>query len=403
MSEKKDIYKQLLIKYLYFNKELSVADLSHLTDKSLPYIARMLNELMESGVVVESGHAHSTGGRRPQMYSLKADSMFIVSVAMDQFITRIGILDMHNRYVAKAEKIELPLTDNKEALSQLGKLLNDFILGSGIPKEKIIGIGIGMPGFVDVTKGVNYSFLESGNESITTHIESATDLPVLIDNDSSLIALAEYRLGAARHKLNAMVINIGWGIGLGLILNGKLFRGQNGFAGEFSHIPLFTNNKICECGKTGCLETETSLLVIAEKAIQGLKEGRTSILRNLSLEHVEETFKAVMDAAAKGDKYAVELVSQAAYHIGRGLAILIHVLNPEQIVLSGRGVLAGRIWLAPIQQALNEHCIPRMADQIEIVISSLGYEGERLGGAALVMEHFEALVQQKKNQQWLYA
>ena len=402
MSEKKDTYKQLLVKHLYFNKELSVADLSGLTDKRRPYIARMLNELVEKGWVVESGHANSTGGRRPQMYSLKADSMFIVSVAMDQFITRIGILDMHNRYVAKAEKIELPLHNNKEALSQLGKILNDFIQSSGVPKEKIVGIGIGMPGFVDVTKGINYSFLESGNESITDHISAATGLPVLIDNDSSLIALAEYRLGAARNKHNAMVINIGWGIGLGLILNGKLFRGQNGFAGEFSHIPLFTNDKICECGKMGCLETETSLLVIAEKAIDGLKEGRTSILKNLSLDHVEETFKSVMDAAVKGDKYAVELVSQAAYHIGRGLAILIHVLNPEQIVLSGRGALAGRIWLAPIQQALNEHCIPRMADQIDIVISSLGYEGERLGGAALVMEHFEELLPQKTIQERLY-
>ncbi len=199
-----------------------------------------------------------------------------------------------------------------------------------------------------------------------------------------------------------MVINISWGIGLGMILNGSLFRGQNGFAGEFSHIPLFTNNKICNCGKMGCLETEASLQVIAEKAINGLNEGRTSILKNLSPIHIEDTSKVIMEAAVKGDKYAVELLSQAAYHIGRGVAILIHILNPELIVLSGRGALAGRLWLAPVQQALNEHCIPKIAENIEIVISPLGYHAEHLGAAALVMEHFDTISMNRKKTRALF-
>ncbi len=126
-------------------------------------------------------------------------------------------------------------------------------------------------------------------------------------------------------------------------------------------------------------------------------------MKNLSHDHVEETFRAIMDAANKGDKYAVELISQAAYNIGRGVAILIHVLNPEQIVLSGRGALAGRIWLAPIQQALNEHCIPRIAENIEIMISQLGYEAERLGGAALVMEHFDTIRPHRRSHRLLTA
>ena len=403
MSEKQLAYKQSLIKHLYFKRELSCADLSFLTEKSLPYTARAVAELIEEGAVIESGHAHSTGGRRPQMYSLKPDIMYVVTVAMDQFITHVGIMNMHNQYVGEVDKMELDLSDKNDSLNQLGQFLNGFIARSGIPKEKIAGIGIGMPGFVDVTKGINYTFLPAGSESIVSHIERVTGLPVQIDNDSSLIALAEFRLGAAREKRNAMVVNIGWGIGLGLILNGSLFRGANGFAGEFSHIPLFTNDKICNCGKMGCLETETSLLVIAEKAINGLKDGRTSSMKNLSHDHVEETFRAIMDAANKGDKYAVELISQAAYHIGRGVAILIHVLNPEQIILSGRGALAGRIWLAPVQQALNEHCIPRIAENIEIMISPLGYEAERLGGAALVMEHFDSIRPQRRAYQLLFA
>ncbi len=403
MSEKQALYKKSLIKHLYFNEKLSCAELSTLTDKSLPHTARALNELVEEGVVLESGHASSTGGRRPQVYALNPEIMYVISIAMDQFITHICILNMANQVVAKVERIELALQTNPQALQELGHQLTSFIDNSGIAKEKIAGIGIGMPGFVDGHKGVNYSFMHSSPESITNYIETVTGLPVLIDNDSSLIALAEWKLGAARQRQNVMVINISWGIGLGMILNGSLFRGQNGFAGEFSHIPLFTNNKICNCGKMGCLETESSLQVIAEKAVKGIQEGRTSVIKNLSPERLEDTSKAIMEAAVKGDKYAVELLSQAAYHIGRGIAILIHILNPGLIVLSGRGALAGRLWLAPVQQALNEHCIPKIAENIELLISPLGYHAERLGAAALVMEHFDEMPMHRKKQELLYA
>ena len=151
--------------------------------------------------------------------------------------------------------------------------MEQVIRKSGIDKKKIIGAGIGMPGFIDFKKGINYSFLETKDKTITQYLSEKINLPVYIDNDSSLIALAELRFGTGRHKKNAMVINIGWGVGLGMVLNGELFRGHNGFAGEFSHMPLFNNNKLCGCGKTGCLETETSLLVVIEKATEKLIES----------------------------------------------------------------------------------------------------------------------------------
>jgi predicted NBD/HSP70 family sugar kinase len=388
---KQTAYKRNIIKHLYFSGALSCADLSILTDKSLPLTTRVLNELMDEGSVKETGYATSTGGRRPQTYSLKSDLMYVVSVAMDQFITRMAMIDMGNNLIGEVAKIELTLPNNPHALEQLRNHIDQFIKQSGIPKNKIAGIGIGMPGFVDVKKGINHSFLKVSEGSIVSFIESGIGLPVLIDNDSSIIALAELRLGAARGRQNAMVVNISWGVGLGMVLKGELFRGYNGFAGEFSHIPLFTNNKMCSCGKSGCLETETSLLVVAEKAMEGLKGGKISSLKNLSLDHIEETAAAIMEAAAKGDKFAVELFSEAGYNIGRGVAILIHLLNPELIVLSGRGSGAGKLWLAPIQQAINEHCIPKIAENTEVKISSLGYQAELIGAAALVMENFDTL------------
>ena len=386
---KKANYKKRILKQLYFGGVFSCADLSEGIGLSIPVTTKLLSELVEAGDVIENGYAPSKGGRRPATYSLKPDIMYVVSVAMDQFVTRLAIMNMRNEFVAQSEKIELPLQQNEEALALLIEKVQAFIYESKIPKEKIVGVGIGMPGFVDVVRGLNYSFLPSKNKRLTAVIADVLGLPVFIDNDSSLIALAELKFGLPRIKSNVMVINISWGVGLGLILNGELYRGDTGFAGEFSHIPLFQNNKLCSCGKRGCLETESSLLVVIEKAKEGLKAGKLSSLKEEQLLHVEGAIEALVQAASQGDPLTVALFSEAGYDIGRGVAILIHLLNPAVIVLSGRGAAVGKLWEAPIQQAVNEHCIPRLAQNTSIEISKLGYDAELIGAASLVMEQFD--------------
>jgi predicted NBD/HSP70 family sugar kinase len=384
---KKHFYKGLIFREFYFSGTLSCADLSERIGKSIPLTMKILNELIEEGYVKESGYAPSSGGRRPVMYSIKPDTIYILSVAMDQMVTRISLMDIQNHHVMGVERFELPLQKNPVALASLAEKMEQMIRKSGVDRKKIIGAGIGMPGFIDFKKGINYTFLSSEDKTVTQYLSDKLGIPVYIDNDSSLIALAEFRFGAARNQKNAMVINIGWGIGLGMILNGELFRGHNGFAGEFSHMSLFNNNKLCVCGKTGCLETEASLLVVIEKAIEGLKTGRLSVLGDqFPTGHYEQDWEAIVHAAIRGDRYVVELLSNTGNIIGKGVAILIHLVNPESVILSGRGTLAGNVWQAPIQQALNEHCIPRLAVNTTVAMSTLGYQAELIGSAALVME-----------------
>ncbi|RYY20367.1 MAG: ROK family protein [Chitinophagaceae bacterium] len=333
---------------------------------------KTLGELIRPGFIREIGLAPSTGGRRPVMYS----------------IPRIGMHDLSNNILFKVETHELILEDNADCLRELTNLIKAFISDSGIGISKILGVGIGMPGFIDVVKGVNYSYLHIEGNSLVSYVGNELNLPVYIDNDSSLIALAELRFGAARHTKNSMVLNMSWGVGLGMVLDDKIFRGHNGFAGEFSHIPLFANGKLCSCGKQGCLETEASLTVIIEKAIQGIADGKLTKLKGLSIIHLDQSIETFLAAVNHGDKFATELLSSAAYTIGRGVAILIHILNPEVIIISGRGSLAGKVLQAPIQHALNEHCIPRLAANTIIRVSELGMNAQLLGAAALVMENF---------------
>ncbi|HVM88484.1 MAG TPA: ROK family protein [Puia sp.] len=386
MTEKKYIGKTNILKELYYSGEISCADLSEKINKSLPNTMMQLTDLVEKKVVVEGGYAPSTGGRRPLMYSLKHDFMYVLAVAVDQFSVRIGLTDMHNNPVSAIEKIEFDVYHNQNMVQELSDMIEAYIIKSGFEKKRIAGIGVGVPGFVDFNKGINYSIIDS--KSITKGITEKTGIRSFVDNDSSLIALAELKFGVVKNAENAMVINIGWGVGLGLILDGGLFRGSNGFAGEFSHIPLFANNKRCSCGKYGCLETEASLFVIVEKAKSKLLNGGLSSLNYEQLVNVniEEAFELIRVAAFRGDKFAIELFSEAGYNIGRGVAILIHVLNPDVVILSGRGSVAGKVWQAPIQQAVNEHSIPRLAENTEIKISKLGHNAELIGAAALVVD-----------------
>lgn len=387
--------KNMIIKRLYFNKAMSCAGLSELFDKSIPSIAKAINELMHEGFVVEQGYAPSSGGRRPLMYSVKSSAMHILAIALDQLTARIQMFDLLNNPVADMLTFELKLLNNPEALPTLVEQINNYIANSGIAKDKIAGIGIGMPGFINITEGINYTYLDAGGQSLTAYLTSQTGIATYIDNDSSLIALAEQKFGIAKSQQEVMVINLGWGIGLGMIVNGKLFRGHNGFAGELSHIPLSEDGSLCECGKRGCLEAEASLLVVAQKAIAGIKKGRVTSLKYNEEDHSKLMGDALIEAANNGDQFAIELLSDAGYKIGKALAILIHIMNPAIIVLSGRGAKVAKILMAPIQQALHKYCIPRLAGGTELLVSELGFDAELIGAAVLVMENFDRVVKSK--------
>ncbi|SEL67961.1 ROK family protein [Parapedobacter koreensis] len=388
--DRQDQLKQSVFKLLYYNDTLSLAELSTYTKKSVPNITSIINGLVKEGYAVEHGLAPSTGGRRPVKYRLNPKKkQYILAVAMDQFVSRIVAYNLANEAIHAETSITLPLQDNDHAFEQLCQFINSYINEAGIKHEHILGIGIGMPGFIDVEKGINASFLltENGELGLRDKLSRSLGLPVYIENDSSVIAISELHFGAAKGLKDVMVVNMGWGIGLGMIVNGSLFRGHNGYAGEFSHIPLSHTNKLCSCGKRGCLEVDASLLVAVENAKQAMAEGATSSLHKSFAEEGKAEGDLLIEAAQSGDQLAVSTLSDAAFMVGKGIATLIHIMNPERVVLSGRGAAAGKLLLAPVQQAINEFCIPKLAEQTNIAISGLGYHAELLGAASLVIEN----------------
>jgi len=386
---RQDHLKKVVFKLLYYNGALSVAELSTYTNKSVPNITSVINGLLKDGYVIEHGLAPSTGGRRAVTYRLnKKVKAYFIAVAMDQFITRIVAYNLANEAVYPETSFSLPLQDNAEAFQQLCVAIDRYITSANTKRDAIIGIGIAMPGFIDVEKGINASFFTDNDQiGLRDRLIQRFSLPVYIENDSSAIAIAELHFGSAKGLRDVMVVNMGWGIGLGMIVNGSLFRGHNGYAGEFSHIPLSHSNKLCSCGKRGCMEVDASLLVAVENAKRAIAEGNTSSLERLFAAPNKSEGDHLIDAARKGDQLAITSISDAAFMMGKGIATLIHIMNPERIVLSGRGAATGNLLLPPVQRAINEFCIPKLVEHTTVVVSDLGYEAELLGAVSLIIEN----------------
>jgi len=262
-----------IIKELYYLNNATCLDISKATGASIPNVAKNINELIEAGYIVQNGFATSTGGRKPLTYSLVSDRKYILSIATDQFFTRICLVDLHNNFLTDVYEFPLDLAVHASPERELVDQIESYLTQHRIDRTKIYGLGMAMPGFVSPDQGVNQTFFKAAKPNLQRFLATETGFDVFIDNDSSAIALAELKFGEGRVKNELMVINIGWGIGLGMIINGEIFRGSTGFAGEFSHIPLFKNGKKCSCGKYGCLETEASLIILEEKAHQQLEPG----------------------------------------------------------------------------------------------------------------------------------
>lgn len=379
--------------HLYSGYSLSLNELSKLTLKSLPIVTTVVNDLITDQFILSDGLAPSSGGRRASMFLLNPNKeRYIVAVAVDQMVSRMVIYNLTNQIQYPVQVLEIDAHKDKNALQKLIAFIAVNLEKSGLNKEYMLGIGIGMPGFVNIEKGTNYTiFPTEEGLNLRDYLSNQLNLPVFIDNDSSLIAMAELKFGKAKGKQDVLVINMGWGTGLGMIIGGKIFRGHSGFAGEFSHIPLSGSNQLCSCGKRGCLEVETSLLVMAKKARIQVEAGVQSSLERLFLDKSKHDGDHFLAAARSGDPLAVSILADASFHLGKGVATLIHILNPEKIVLSGRAAIAGKMLMPSIQQAINEFCIPRIAECTQVEVSEIANDAELLGAANMVIEMAEFL------------
>jgi N-acetylglucosamine repressor len=351
-------------------------------------MTRIMHELIDEGWVLELGTGDSRGGRKPVFYGLNPSIRYILGIEMTKRYTRINIYDLHNKPVGETVQFDLELTNSPDIFEILKNEIDNFLKKHNLDRKAILGAGISMPGLIDKKSNINYSYLNLDEKPLTLIFNELLGIPSFIEHDTKAMALGESWFGLAKNKSNVLCLNVGSGIGLGIILNGELYQGVSGFSGEFGHIQMIPDGELCDCGKIGCLETVASGSALVAKAKQKISEGTNSIIKKLVNGNTASIkLPVIIKAAHQGDQFAIELIEESGSYLGRGLAILIHLLNPEMIIIGGDLAQAENLLSDPIQQNLNKYTLGRIRQDAGIFTSELKEQAGLLGTIPVVMKN----------------
>ena len=378
--------KRLIIKALFFNGPMSNAGLSAILHLSTPKINNLLTELKNENVVELQGQGVSSGGRKPAIYGLVENGFYVAGISINVYGTIITLFNSRNKVIFGPLNLSAGMQSDPVIFSQI----RDFLFRSceeyAIDPLKLVAVGIEMPGLINSAEGINKTYFpERGN--LNEMLRSLFGVPVFFENDAKVRAYNEQNFGLAKGRDNVLMLHVNWGIGLGLIINGKLFNGRSGFSGEFGHLPVSDNGLLCQCGKRGCLETLASASALIRMAVEGLREGKLSLIHELVRGNPDKIdISTLIEAARLGDQFAISLFTEAGKWLGKGIAYLIQIFNPELIIVGGSVAEAGQFMLAPIQQSVYIYSNQDISNDTEIKFTHGGLVTGTAGAAAMAID-----------------
>ncbi len=374
--------KKAIIAYFSKNGNCTIADLCAELGLSTPKINNVLNDLIAEGLVKDYGKLQSRGGRKPNIYGLVMESGYFLGIDVKNAHINVGLTDLQKNLVHVKSNIPYTLSNSKDSLDQLCDLINNFIKESPIKKEKILGAGLNLSGRINYSTGYSYSFFHFNEEPLSRVLENNLGLRIFLENDSRAMAFGEFSAGVVHEEKNVLFLNMDYGMGVGIMINSQLYYGKSGFAGEFGHIPFFNNEIICSCGKKGCLETEVSGWALVRKFKEKLAEGSSSILSQMPSDQIK--LADIIEAAIKDDVLAIELVAEVGEKLGKGIAVLINIFNPELVILGGSLAETGEYIRLPIKSALNKFSLSLVNNDTHLKMSKLGEQAGVIGACLLV-------------------
>ena len=370
---------------------VSRADLVKKTGLSAPTVTRIVDGLIhDENLVAEVGLGSSSGGRPPLLVKINSEQNYVIGIDLGATFTLGALSNLDGKFINEI-KIPTRLESGFEAIMDD---LSDLIhrLGNGkdkVRKQRIFGVGIAVAGLINRRENlIEYSpDFDWYNVDILNALGKLSDYPVIFDNVTRLMALGGLSYGAGQKLQNFICVNVGYGIGAGIIADGKLLMGADGFAGEFGHITVETDSDIqCSCKKYGCLEALASGKAIALTARSRLARGQSSLLVDLCGGDINKvTAKMVADAARNGDILASNVFKRAMNYIGIGISSLINIFNPELVTIGGGVSLAGDIFFDNIRESVERNIMQPTSREVEILPVAFGENAALMGAFALIL------------------
>lgn len=382
---KHQIRRNRILRVLLDNGPLSLTDLAKLTGIRLPMVSQIVSEGLRKKLLVSVEEKRLSGtGRPPIVVTLNGSAGYVIGIDLGHRNTNLVLIDLQQTSVAERHVASPPLTDSQALITLLASEVDRILQDGGVPRRLLRGVGVSIPGYVRAEEGVSETYLNFGTRTTQDVLQEQLNTPVHIEHDAQAMALGEKWFGAARKTSHALCLNIGWGLGLGVLIDGKALTGRSGYPPEFGHIQAVPNGRLCYCGKRGCLETVASGMAIAREARERLSSGAASQLLEMVRGKLEEVdAEKVAQAALAGDQFSIELLEEVGRYIGEGVAILVNVFVPERVIFNGRVSQAGHFILDPIRSTTLRKSLVPLSTGVEFILSELGAKAGTLGVATL--------------------
>lgn len=351
-------------------------------------MTKYINYLIEKGYIANFGKIGSARGRQPSLYGIKPESAYFIGVDIKRFSLCIAIMDLSGKMVKISEDNDFSFENTPLCLDQLCKETSDFIEQCPIKTSNIISVNVNISGRIDSRTGFSYSIFnfEDSDEPLASIMSEKIGKRVFIENDTQAMAYGELVAGNAKPFKDALFVNASWGIGLGIIIDGKLYYGKDGYSGEFGHMNVYNNEVICHCGKKGCLETEVSGSAIIRKLMECIRKGESSIFSSKVNKGEAITIQDIIDATNKEDTLCIELIQKMGFELGRQLANMINIFNPEAVIIGGSFALISDYFLPPIQMAIRKYSLKLISRDV-IIHPSMLLENAGVTGACMAARH----------------
>ena len=375
--------KKLIMHYIY-NGSSTITDLSKEMDLSVPTITKFVDEMCEDGYINDYGKLETSGGRHPSLYGLNADSGYFLGVELRQKDVSMGLINFKGDVVKLEMNVPFNVQNTIQCLDEFCALIQNFISKLPVPSDKILNINVDLTGRVNPSTGYSYSLFNFDERPLTDLLEERLPgFQVSIDNDTRGMTYGEFMQGAVQGQKNVIVVNVSWGLAMGIIIDGKLYRGKSGFTGEFGHNYGYDNEIICHCGKKGCVETEVSCQALYRMLIEHIRNGENSIVTTM-VDNLEDiTFDDILSAINKEDVLCIDLVEEIGVKLGRHIAGLINIFNPELVVIGGDLSLTGDYLIQPVTTAIRKYTLNLMNRDTTIVPSKLKERAGIIGSCML--------------------
>ena len=274
--------------------------------------------------------------------------------------------------------------NTQEALEKLCKLISNFTKKAGINPEKVLNICINISGRVNPESGYSFSMFNFSELPLAEVLAKKIGYSVCIDNDTRAMTYGEYMQGCVKGEKNIIFVNVSWGLGIGIIIDGKVYTGKSGFSGEFGHINVFDNEILCHCGKKGCLETEASGSALYRILLERVRKGESSILSDrIDSQNCSLTLDEIIEAVNKEDLLCIEIVEEIGQKLGKQIAGLINILNPELVIIGGTLSLTEDYITQPIKTAIKKYSLNLVNQDTVITVSKLKDKAGVVGACML--------------------